>query len=279
MTSDDFEALTNALVEPVLEAGRVEMSYFGSDLGVATKADESPVTEADHRAEEILIEALERAAPGIPIVAEECASRGEIPRCEDELFLVDPLDGTRGFIKGRPEFTINIGYVREGQAEFGLIYAPALAELFVTLGAQEAACVHIKPDAAGGSVRTLQPKTMATRSLDRKPLRAVSSRYVSKALTRRLAALEAERIDLNSSLKFCRIADGSAHIYPRFGEISEWDTAAGAALVKAAGGTVTDLDGNESRYGKSQCGFRNEAFIAWSTPEPPPDLLAALTKD
>ncbi len=276
VSPDDYSELADAMLGPVLETGALLMSYFGNSVPVDTKADNSPVTEADRRAEDILVAALDGLLPGVPSIGEERVSAGDCPDVGDDLFLIDALDGTRGFIKGRREFTVNVGYAAEGTARFGIIYAPALDLFYASVGPDAAVRVALAPDAKPRLIRDLDAQRITTRHLNRDALTAISSRYVSKELTARLERLGARRIDANSSIKFCRIAEGTADLYPRYGTISEWDTAAGAAILKSAGGIVTDRRGSESVYGKADRGFENDAFIAWSTPEPPSDLLAAL---
>jgi len=271
--------LADALVATTLQAGRAIMRHYRRDVTVMTKGDDSPVTLADQEAEAIILEALAREMPQVPVVAEEQSERGETPQTGDELFLVDPLDGTRGFIKGRTEFTVNIALVRAGVPVFGIIYAPALNQFYASIGPNCAVAADITPDTRATRLAALDCRRIQTRPLDLDRIVAVSSRYVSKRLDARLKALNAERMDANSSIKFCMVARGDADIYPRYGEICEWDTAAGAAILMAAGGSVTDLDGTPSRYGKAASNFRNKAFVAWSTPEPPPKMVAALRDD
>lgn len=278
-TETEMTSLADALVAPTLAAARAIMKYYRQDVAVMTKGDDSPVTKADQEAEEILLEALNRLMPGVPVVAEELASRGEAPAHGGDLFLVDPVDGTRGFIKGRPEFTVNVGLVSGGQPQFGLIYAPALSEFYVTTGPGTALSADVAFSAEAGGIADLSARPMKTRPLDKCRLTAVSSRYVSKRLTRHLEGLSAERVDANSSIKFCILARGDADLYPRYGEISEWDTAAGAAIVASAGGCTTNFDGTPSVYGKTADGYRNAPFISWSTPTPDAELLAALNAD
>ena len=278
ISSEQFRALAEDLVPVTLEAGRAIMRHFGADPTVFRKHDESPVTAADQEAEDLLLPAIARAAPGIPIVAEEQVSAGHVPAVGDELFLVDPLDGTRGFIKGRSEFTVNVGYVRDGLPCFGIVYAPALSKLYVTLDHNVAIEADADPNGPARQLGDLSWRRLQTRAIDRRNLSAVSSRHVSKVLAARLEELGVARVDANSSIKFCMLARGDVDFYPRFGEIREWDTAAGAAIVIAAGGCMTDLDGRPTRYGKAAGGFRNPAFVAWATRTPPADLVAVINR-
>ncbi len=149
MKLEEYGPLVEALLPAVLAAGRIEMRHFAAGVEVETKADTTPVTIADHEAEEVLTEGLHRAAPGIPVIAEEAMAAGRVPATGDAFFLVDPLDGTRAFIKGSPEFTINIGLIADRKPVFGIIYAPALGQFFATLGPRESVEAQISVDAKG----------------------------------------------------------------------------------------------------------------------------------
>lgn len=276
MSRTEHRQLARDLLPVTLAAGRLIMSYFGADPDVERKADDSPVTRADREAEALIVEALEKVAPGVPVIGEELASRGEAPPVGDTLFLVDPVDGTRGFIKGRREFTVNIGLVSGGTPVFGIVYAPALDQLFITLAPDEAREARVAPDSRDVELDTLDAKPLSTRPFQRDQLVSIGSKYVSKRMDQRLDELGAKRMFANSSIKFCMIARGDGDLYPRYGRISEWDTAAGAAVLNASGGSVTGLDGAPLKYGKQAVGFANEPFIAWSTPTPPADVLDVL---
>jgi 3'(2'), 5'-bisphosphate nucleotidase len=261
----DYRALVEALLPAVLAAGRIEMRHFAAGVAVETKADTTPVTAADREAEAVLEEALQRAAPGVPVIAEEAVAAGRVPAVGDTFFLVDPLDGTRAFIKGSPEFTVNIGLIVDRRPVFGIIYAPALGQLFATVGPHESAEASISPDGrADLAAYTLT--RLATRQPDPQALVAFASRtHAAQSTDEFLKRLPiAEKRRASSSLKFCLIARGDADLYARLGETSEWDTAAGQAILAAAGGCVTTLDGQELLYGKSAAGYGNPHFIAWA---------------
>ena len=149
MKTADYRRLVEGLLPAVLAAGRIEMRHFAAGVAVETKADTTPVTAADHEAEAVLLEGLQQVAPGVPVIAEEAVAAGRMPEIDDDFFLVDPLDGTRAFIKRSPEFTINIGLVEGNAPVFGIIYAPALDLLFATLGPDEAVETRLAPDAEG----------------------------------------------------------------------------------------------------------------------------------
>ncbi|MEI9900337.1 MAG: 3'(2'),5'-bisphosphate nucleotidase CysQ [Hyphomicrobium sp.] len=196
-------------------------------------------------AEEILIEALHRIARGYPSLPREEVAAGRVPEIRDTFFLVDPLDGTRSFIKGSPEFTVNIGLIVDRKPVFGIIYAPALDQFYATLGPNEAveAAISVEDEAASLTRCTL--KRLASRDPDPKALVAFTSRsHAAQSTDEFLQHLPiTEKRKASSSLKFCLIARGEADLYARLGQTSEWDTAAGQAILTAAGGCVATLDG------------------------------------
>ena len=261
----EYRTLVEALLPCVLAAGRAEMRHFAAGVDVLTKADTTPVTVADHEAEEIIIRGLASAAPGVPVIAEEEVAAGRVPEVRDVFFLVDPLDGTRAFIKGSREFTINIGLVVDRRPVFGIIYAPALGEFFATVGTHDAIEAKIDPDASGVTLGELDCKKLSGRTPDADGLVAFASRShaaeSTEAFLQRLPIKEKRRA--SSSLKFCLIARGDADLYARLGQTSEWDTAAGDAILSAAGGCVTTLDGKPLTYGKRADGYANPHFVAW----------------
>ncbi|HEY8248774.1 MAG TPA: 3'(2'),5'-bisphosphate nucleotidase CysQ [Hyphomicrobium sp.] len=266
MKLEEYGPLVEALLPAVLAAGRIEMRHFAAGVEVETKADTTPVTIADHEAEEVLTEGLHRAAPGVPVIAEEAMAAGRAPITGDAFFLVDPLDGTRAFIKGSPEFTINIGLIADRKPVFGIIYAPALGQFYATLGPHESVEAQISVDAKGIALDKCAPTRLATRAPDPQALVAFASRSHASQTTdeflQRLPITEKRRA--SSSLKFCLIARGEADLYARLGQTSEWDTAAGQAILVAAGGSVTTLDGRPLLYGKKDAGYANPHFIAWA---------------
>ena len=249
--------LLSAMIDAAIDAGRticeVARKGSGGALAVRSKADASPVTLADSASEAIILEHLARCAPGTPVVAEEEAASGRSPRAAPEFFLVDPLDGTKEFIAGRDEFTVNIALVRDGIPVLGVVYAPALERLYAAdAGARTAFCRRGAGPREPIRVRPVPPNGIT----------AVASRSHCSAETEAYLAhyCVSERISIGSSLKFCLVAEGSADLYPRLGPTMEWDTAAGHAVVLAAGGSVIAADGQPLRYGKAQ--YRNPSFIA-----------------
>ena len=267
--------LVARLVPPVLEAGAVEMRYYAMNVAVEAKADRSPVTVADREAEDILLRALATVAPEVPVIAEEAVSEGRVPQIGDRFFLVDPLDGTREFINKRGEFTVNVALIEHGVPVLGIVYAPAIGELYATLACDRAGLARIKPEIKRRGLEDCAFEAIRARQPDPDRLIAVASRsHMTPETEKYLARYPiAERRDSGSSLKFCLIARGDADIYPRLAPTMEWDIAAGHAVLAAAGGAVTAPDGSPLRYGKVADDFRNGDFVAWGASGPiPPGL-------
>lgn len=224
----------------------------------STKSDGSPVTAADLAADEIIRDGLARHLPGLPVITEETWTAA--PSAEAACYvLVDPLDGTREFIKGSDEFTVNIALIVDRAPAVGAVYAPALRRLYI--GGASACRLDLAGDEEDQHLDGL--RSIGVRQAPPSGWRAVVSRSHLDPDTRQW--IEAHRIaelcSAGSSLKFCTVAEGEADVYPRLGPTMEWDTAAGHAVLLAAGGRVTDLEGGPMRYGKP--GFRNGSFIAW----------------
>ena len=235
------------------------MTYFKAGHETRRKDDNSPVTDADVKANELITKALLELAPHIPVVAEEDV----LPPTEGHglFWLVDPLDGTRAFVKGEPEFTVNIGLIQNGIPILGVLYAPPQQTLYY--GTQNGGAFR----QVGGST----PEKISVRQVPAQGLTVVKSKsHPSPATTAYLEKLKVhEMIAGSSSIKFCMVAEGSADIYPRFGRTMEWDTAAGHAILSAAGGRVETADGAPLTYGKP--GYENPFFIgfgAWTRPRP-----------
>jgi 3'(2'), 5'-bisphosphate nucleotidase len=188
----------------------------------------------------------------------------------DRFFLVDPLDGTKEFIHKRSDFTVNIALIEAGQPRFGLVYAPARALLAATIAAGKAVEAELSPNKAGAELRNLSAKPLHARVASETGLTAlVSHSHLDADTEAFLARLKiAGRSSAGSSIKFLAIAKGEADVYPRFGPTMEWDTAAGQAVLEAAGGSVIDTDGRPLRYGKVERGLRNPSFIAWGRTGP-----------
>jgi 3'(2'), 5'-bisphosphate nucleotidase len=265
MQADDCQRLLKALLPAVLAAGRIEMRHFAAGVTVSTKADATPVTVADHEAEEAIIAGLHSAAPGVPVIAEEAVAAGQVPAIGERFFLVDPLDGTRAFINRSPEFTINIGLIENQQPVFGVIYAPALNLLFATVAPGQAVEATVAPEDRA-DLDGLELRQLHTREPDPAALIAFASRsHAAESTDAFLKRLHiAEKRKASSSLKFGLIARGEADLYARLGQTSEWDTAAGQAILVAAGGCVTTIEGAPLAYGKTDARFANPQFVAWA---------------
>jgi 3'(2'), 5'-bisphosphate nucleotidase len=257
MTSSDQERrLLDAACEIARAAGRAILDVYGrADFVVARKSDDSPLTEADEVAHRIICGALEKLDTGLPILSEESLPADPAARRKwKRYWLVDPLDGTKEFVKRNGEFTVNIALVDEHRAVLGAVHAPVLDRMYfgaVALGAW-------RSDGGGAS----QP--IAVRPNAASPLRVVGSRsHPSPELAAYLAALPPHEItDMGSSLKICLVAEGAADIYPRLGPTSEWDTAAAQAILESAGGRMIDLAGRPLRY-NSKDDLLNPHFLAF----------------
>jgi len=250
------------LAEIALQAGALILTVYGrADIAATAKADGSPVTEADAKAEELILARLAALAPAIPIVAEEAASRGAVFAQGTRFFLVDPLDGTKEFLSRNGEFTVNIALIEDGVPIAGVVHAPA-AETLHAGGAAGAWRARVRR----GHIEAKHPihvRTPAAAGLDvlasRSHMTAETQDFIRKLKVRTL-------VSAGSSLKFCRIAEGAADLYPRFGRTMEWDTAAGDAVLRAAGGHVATRDGAPLVYGKrgqEDSDFANPSFIAY----------------
>ncbi|MGH6620714.1 MAG: 3'(2'),5'-bisphosphate nucleotidase CysQ [Alphaproteobacteria bacterium] len=250
----DCAALLPEIDAAARRAGDAILAIYRTDFGVERKADESPVTQADLDAERIILDVLRRITPDIPAVAEEEVSAGRVPEVGDCFWLVDPLDGTREFLSRNGEFTVNIALIEDRRPILGVVHAPDRGLTFTG-------------HASGHATRQEGGKP-AERITVRKPPEA----GLTVVASRRHGSIEehedflrgrkvAGRIACGSSLKFCVVASGEADVYPRFGPTMEWDTAAGHAVLAAAGGCITTTDGKEFLYRKP--GFENPDFIAW----------------
>ncbi len=255
--------LLDALVTLAREAGIQILKVYDEEFVVEHKADTSPVTIADRLAEDIIVEGLHALAPNIPILAEERAASGEIPVLGDTFFLIDPLDGTKEFISGNGEFTVNIALIRSRKPVLGVVYAPAIGQLYAGSLETGARVQEYSRDVSAKPLNDPRPITARLSPLN--GLTAVASRsHRTPETDDYLAKLNVSTIrSAGSSLKFCLLAEGKADIYPRFGRTMEWDTGAGQAVLEAAGGRVVEHPGGEALvYGKTSRGFDNPYFIA-----------------
>jgi 3'(2'),5'-bisphosphate nucleotidase len=242
-------------------AGRAALAFYGAQTGARAKADGSPVTQADLASEAEILPGLARLAPDIPVVSEEAASEGRIPATAGRFFLVDPLDGTREFLARNGEFTVNIALIEDGAPTLGVVLAPALDRLWI--GAAGLGAFRVGADGARVAI--------ATRPAPDKLVAVGSRSHGGEETTRWLERFAIERfVCAGSSLKLCLVAEGEADIYPRLGRTMEWDIAAGDAVLRAAGGRVTRIDGAPFLYGKrGRAGdddFANPHFVAWGDP-------------
>ncbi len=235
-------------------AGQLILEVYATEFEIFFKKDASPVTVADERAETLILRDLRNLLPGIPAIGEEAVSNGLVESSESNTFwLVDPVDGTKEFLRRSGEFTVNIALIHHGEPVLGVVTAPAIGQAFRACGVKSA-----ERRVAGGNWRPI-----AVRNTPKEGVVVVSSR--SHGDKEKLASLTNElevhhHKTIGSSLKFCLIAEGNADIYPRYGPTSEWDTAAGHAILRGAGGYVLLTDGSELKYGK--IGWRNPEFIA-----------------
>jgi 3'(2'), 5'-bisphosphate nucleotidase len=251
----DLHALSVALMPIVERAGAAIMRIYDAGFTVQRKDDNSPLTLADLESQRIIIEGLQQITPDIPILSEESAQAPWAERQRwRELWVVDPLDGTREFVKRNGEFTVNVALVVEHEPVLGVVAAPAQGALF--WGASGLGAYSYPRGAAQTQIHVSKPHL---------PLRIVGSRSHASAETADYLARLAPHVmrGIGSSLKFCLVASGEAELYPRFGPTSEWDTAAGQALLEAAGGHVTRLDGHRLRYNCRESVINGD-FLAYS---------------
>ncbi|THD77977.1 MAG: 3'(2'),5'-bisphosphate nucleotidase CysQ [Phenylobacterium sp.] len=242
------------LAEICEAAARLILPLWRSGLAVTHKADESPVTEADQRGEALILEALRKRFPDVPIISEEDASEFGTPDAiGPRFFLVDPLDGTKAFVRGDPNFTVNIGLIEDGRPVAGAVAAPPSAETWFTSGD------HCLKRVNGGAAAQVRARTwpageavaLLSHTMKEETIQALAAQYGFD-----------KREAMDSSIKLCRIAEGAADIYPRHGPTMEWDIAAGHAVLAAAGGRLSTPEGEPFVYGKAQDGFRNGWFVA-----------------
>ena len=260
----DHGGLVDQLAEAAQEAGEAILEIVRRGFEVEAKQDRSPVTEADRAAELVILAALARAAPGIPVIAEEEVAAGRIPAHDNTYFLVDPLDGTKEFVRGGDDYTVNIGLIEKGVPRLGVVFAPATRVLH---GGSVGAGAWVDDGSGRRPIRTRQRGEQITAVASKSHLNQATIDYLEAAVG------TCGYVSVGSSLKFCIVAEGRADIYPRASPTSEWDTAAGHAVLLAAGGIVDGPDGGPLRYGKRA--FLNRAFVAtagWKAPRLEPFL-------
>jgi len=254
----DSGRLLDEIAEAAREAGEAIIRIVRQGFEVEAKRDSSPVTDADRAAEAIILAALARATPGVPVIAEEEVAAGRIPAHEDTYFLVDPLDGTKEFVRGGDDYTVNIGLIEHGAPALGVVFAPATGRLY---GGSSTGGAWMDEGSGRHEIRTRPRGRQLTAVASRSHLNQATVDYLNSAVGM------CDYVAIGSSLKFCILAEGKADIYPRASPTSEWDTAAGHAVLIAAGGLVDGSDGMPLRYGKRA--FINRAFVAtsgWKAP-------------
>jgi 3'(2'), 5'-bisphosphate nucleotidase len=264
-------ALVEGLTRAVAEAAQTILAIGRDAIDVRSKANATPVTAADERSQSLLLEAVAKLMPGVDVVAEEMASLPALPG--DPFVLIDPLDGTKEYVAGSSEYTVNLAVVAGGRPVAGIVAVPAESMLYRGLAGRGAERLPL------GAGRIGQPQQIRTRAAPGDGLVGTVSRshldHQTVALLERLGVTR--RLPCGSSLKFCRIAEGAADIYPRLATTCEWDVAAGHALVEAAGGAVTGPMGTPFRYGNAMAHYRVDAFIAWGDPALIPVAATAIT--
>ncbi len=261
----DCDAIADIFAEIALEAAVAVMAVYAGDSRARRKSDGSPVTDADDAAEAVILKRLSMRLPNLPVLAEETAARGETMVAGQAFILVDPVDGTREFLSHNGEFTVNIGLIVDSVPRAGVVYAPAFGQLWI--GGATASTCEVAPGAPlppPGERRVIHARPAPSPGLTA----LVSRSHADPATEAFLAKFSVkERRSAGSSLKFCLVAEGQADVYPRFGQTMEWDTAAGDAVLRAAGGVVLDRGGRPLRYGKTDAQFRNGPFVAWGDPK------------
>ena len=255
----DEAKLLEEIGEAARAAGEAILEVVRAGFDVEHKHDSSPVTQADRAAELVILAALARSAPGVPVIADEEVAAGRIPAHGDTYFLVDPLDGTKEFVRGGDDYTVNIGLIHEGLPRLGVVFAPARGTLHSGLVGTGA---WVEDSHGRRAIRTRRRAGQVVAVASKSHFTQNTADYLETSVGR------CEQISIGSSLKFCIVAEGQADIYPRLSPTSEWDTAAGHAVLLAAGGRVDGPDGEPLGYGKRA--FLNRGFLATAGWEAPP---------
>ncbi len=262
ITPAQAAAALDALTAIVARASAIILEVAEGGLSHRLKGDRSPVTAADEASEAAILEGLAQVLPGVPVVAEEMTAKGKVPALHGSFILVDPLDGTKEFIAGRDEYTVNIAVVSGGVPIAGVISAPKRGDLWRGVVGIKAEHLHLTPTGADRA-RPIKARRWPAQA----PVAVVSRSHYDPATDAFLSRLPPVTHDSSgSSIKFCRIAEGVADVYPRLGTTCEWDIAAGHAIVAAAGGIVTTPEGTPLSYGRAAANFRVPSFIAWGDP-------------
>ena len=263
ITAADASRLIGELTAIVARAASVIMANPPSKVSRRVKPDGSSVTSADEASETVILEALARLLPGVTTVSEEAAARAAPGALGASFVLVDPLDGTREFLAGRDEFAVNLAIIGNNIPIAGIIAAPARGLLWRGVAGIGAERLRLEAGATTGKPEAIRTRAWPTQAA----VATVSRSHLDAATEAFLAKLAPAKRELcGSSIKFCKIAQGEADIYPRLSPTSEWDIAAGQAVLAAAGGSVTMPDGGPLAYGRAAAGFRVPAFMAWGDP-------------
>ena len=270
MTVPFDSSLIEHLTTVVSRAAAAILAARANTLDTRIKADQSPVTAADDASEAIILEGVAKLLPGVPIISEEASARTAIGSVGSDFVLVDPVDGTRELVAGRDEFTVNLGVVRDGRPALGIVAAPALALVWRTAPDGGAQRFRLTPGETAGAAAEMT--TIHTRPMPKTGIvAAVSRSHFDAATDAFLARLgtqfgDVTRLASGSAIKLCRVAEGSADVYPRLAPTHQWDVAAGHAILAAAGGTVTRPDRSPLSYRPGVDGLRVPGFIAWGDP-------------
>lgn len=244
------ESTSDRIVHVAKQASSILLQYFNTELKVNYKDDRSPVTEADHAANDVIVSALKELTPHIPIISEESEQHAEVG---ETFWLIDPLDGTRAFVAGKPEFSVNIGLIHQRKPVYGVLAVPPHGSVYV--GGEGIAPYKQLADGTRLPLLRREKPEAGLRVLK-------SSAHTSKQMQAYLDTLEVAQVaGMSSALKFGLVAEGLFDIYPRFGRTMEWDTASGHAIINAVGGSITTMDGAPFLYNKP--GFENGGFIAY----------------
>lgn len=270
MTVPFDSSLIEHLTTVVSRAAAAILAARASALDTRIKADQSPVTAADDASEAIILEGVSKLLPGVPIISEEASAHAAIGAVGSDFVLVDPVDGTRELVAGRDEFTVNLGLVRNGLPALGIVAAPALALVWRTAAGGGAERFRLTPGDAASmasgvtAIRTRpMPKAGIVAAVSRSHFDAATDAFLAR-LGRRFG--EVTRLASGSAIKLCRVAEGSADVYPRLAPTHQWDVAAGHAILAAAGGIVTTPERSPLVYGPPGAGLRIGGFIAWGDP-------------
>ncbi len=266
MTAPFDAALVDPLTTIVSQAAAAILTVRADALRPRSKADQSPVTAADEASEAIILGEVSRLLPGVPIISEEAGAQSAATTPASDFVLIDPVDGTRELVAGRDEFTVNLGLLHAGRPALGIVAAPALGLIWRTAPNGGAQRLQLAPGAPAGSATDIVP--IRTRALPKSGIvAAVSRSHFDPATDAFLARLgEVRRMAEGSAIKFCRVAEGTADLYPRLAPTYPWDVAAGHAVLAAAGGEVTTPDRIPLTYSLAAGTLRIPGFIAWGDP-------------